>query len=1159
MKQIEGRSLGFKTPSILLVACVLSGVSLFLPEVSLSRFYCIRLENTAMNTPTLQAANSQGIQILEPLPENRYLAWSTRDNLFKNKSIHLPRGSIEPVPDGAFSPFYPTPAAFLENKISGRYCLWILRNTNEPDIMNWLTRRNIEVIHKSQLILADHISYDIIGVQLADFPIAQLSVLSHLRCIYRESGSPEMEDELSVLEVLQGWEDSSPEFGLFETLRKFGTNGGRTRVSIIDSGCDTNSNQDCHPDLRGRIYRYITYTGSPGFDYVGHGTHLSGIIAGTGISRAEDTDGFNFGLGFSPVNPLTVSDALLASPFPPPEGYPGMIRDVALTGSHICNNSWNDGEGSGVGYHPNCAIWDAAVRNADPSLTYASAWPIACIFSIGNAGPASQTITSPKEAKNIITVGATGSLRSGSPESPLELSSRGPCIDGRNAPLLCAPGDVVYSCWPRDAYKTQTGTSVAAAHVTGGAVLLYEWWKDRIKENPSPALLKALLTLNASPLESPWPSPVTGWGRLDFQRKFPDYPTATICNQSILLTPEENTQWIVEVCPWQGEEPLDLVLAWTDMPAAPGANPALINDLNLKVISNGSIYWGNCFDGNVSYAGGNPDTLNNLERVRLINPGNSVTVIVEGADIRGDGVPGNGIPADQDFALAVNGGILSTDPPTIHVNETRVSGFHRIDILAAGISESAGTEFPVHVTSLGDPQGIVVNLPRWDVNNNGIFKGFFHTGHRSRKDEISVLPADILELHPVCCPANQSLYIPVDADPPSVREIAFADIRARSTTISIQTSDICDLMIFYREKGAHHWQTQPSNLQQQNHDVTLADLLPRTTYEMTIALLDLAGNPYSSSHDLPLIEWNTNQSQVRYAEYLNGEPSFESLDGLWQWGIPLGYGTPPDPTGGNTGNYVLGYNLEGNYENRLSPMHAVSPVLDCSDTGHYILSFHRWLGTESGIFDQATVSANTRDNQWDVVWYNPYFDVLDREWQYQTIDVTQQAEENEEFQFRFTQGQTDGGFSRCGWNIDDIILEHQPYSGPTPKPVVVSPEPELNLEINRREFFPGDYFYLKAIVTCQGASTEMSLAVSVTEWDSNSQAAYFFPSWTSSFDWIDIKHPSRGAYPVYIADFYLPETLEKPVKLKFNAYLFNKDTNYIYAISPGLPVVLRAR
>jgi len=100
-------------------------------------------------------------------------------------------------------------------------------------------------------------------------------------------------------------------------------------------------------------------------------------------------------------------------------------------------------------------------------------------------------------------------------------------------------------------------------------------------------------------------------------------------------------------------KPFRVTLAWTDAPGNSATAPQ-VNDLDLQVDFGGQTYFGNHFSGAVSIAGGTGDRLNNLESV-WAPPGASgdFTVRIVGANIAGDGVPGNDDVTDQDFALVV--------------------------------------------------------------------------------------------------------------------------------------------------------------------------------------------------------------------------------------------------------------------------------------------------------------------------------------------------------------------------------------------------------------------------------------------------------------------------------------------------------------------------
>jgi hypothetical protein len=101
-------------------------------------------------------------------------------------------------------------------------------------------------------------------------------------------------------------------------------------------------------------------------------------------------------------------------------------------------------------------------------------------------------------------------------------------------------------------------------------------------------------------------------------------------------------------------KPVRVTLAWTDAPGSTTGN-AFVNNLDLEVVVGGQTFLGNVFNGPNSVAGGSADIRDNVESV-FVPAGvtGNIVVRVKATNIAGDGVPGNGAPLDQDFALVVS-------------------------------------------------------------------------------------------------------------------------------------------------------------------------------------------------------------------------------------------------------------------------------------------------------------------------------------------------------------------------------------------------------------------------------------------------------------------------------------------------------------------------
>lgn len=260
-----------------------------------------------------------------------------------------------------------------------------------------------------------------------------------------------------------------PEWGLEavqapRTWGEFGDRGDGVTVAVLDTGVAAD-HPALAPSYRGRdgdhSDSWYVATGEnypePG-DGNGHGTHVTGSVAGgapgevVGVAPEADWIGVKIlrdnGSGaLSGI--LDGMQWVLA-----PGGDPAAAPDIA-------NNSW------GITGGGDDTFWDAV-----------SAWRSAGILpvvSAGNAGPLPSTLGSPGDYPHSFTVAATDE-----DDVVASFSSRGPAVWGGQeitTPDISAPGHEVRSAWPADlgdgsGYRTISGTSMAAPHVSGVAALV---------------------------------------------------------------------------------------------------------------------------------------------------------------------------------------------------------------------------------------------------------------------------------------------------------------------------------------------------------------------------------------------------------------------------------------------------------------------------------------------------------------------------------------------------------------------------------------------------------------------------------------------------------------------------------------------------------------
>ncbi|HEV3474102.1 MAG TPA: S8 family serine peptidase, partial [Actinomycetota bacterium] len=516
--------------------------------------------------------------------------------------------------------------------------------------------------------------------------IARLAPVLH---VGRSGTRWQLEDEGSTQILAGNVMNGQPVPGYETFLSNLGLDGQGVKIAVVDDGID-----DTHPEFFGRGVQRVTYGPFSQGPPEGHGTHVAGIIGGRGATvgtmRIRDGDGLLYGLGVAPAVSLIDQPAIQIThttlgDFPPTGGFEVYTRDAVRLGAIGWNASWTDGGGTGVGYNAGAANLDALTRDADTATP--GLQPFTFVFSAGNSGSSGSTsrITSPKEAKNIISVASSRGHRAGDIDTISSFSSRGPARDGRVAPTVTAPGETIISARaatgvlctvplsgvndapPADGltlYTGCSGTSMASPHVAGAVALIHDWWRERNGgRDPSPAMDKALLVNTATDLKAPdIPNRNEGWGRVNLRALFDPQAARIYTDESVVLS-DLGEAHSLNVTPADPTQPLKATLVWTDPPGVPAetpSTPALVNDLDLTVLTDtGITYRGNTFKAGQSLPDGPPDRRNNVENVFLASPSGSYRISVTAANLPADGAPELGDQTDQSFALVISNAILA--------------------------------------------------------------------------------------------------------------------------------------------------------------------------------------------------------------------------------------------------------------------------------------------------------------------------------------------------------------------------------------------------------------------------------------------------------------------------------------------------------------------
>lgn len=238
----------------------------------------------------------------------------------------------------------------------------------------------------------------------------------------------------SVTEVVSG----TPSWGLdridgrdlpLDGVYSYQNTGAGVRVYIVDTGVNLT-----HPEYSGRVGSGWDFVDNDGdaSDCHGHGTHVSGTVAGTTVGVAKGAT----------IIAVRVLGCTGSGP------WSQVITGIDwLIANHVKPAVANMSLGGGYSEAVNTAVSNAVTAGITMAVSAGNQNLNACNYS-------------PASTPSALTVAATTRVDARAP-----FSNYGACVD------LFAPGTDIYSSVMNGGYESWNGTSMSAPHVSGVAAL----------------------------------------------------------------------------------------------------------------------------------------------------------------------------------------------------------------------------------------------------------------------------------------------------------------------------------------------------------------------------------------------------------------------------------------------------------------------------------------------------------------------------------------------------------------------------------------------------------------------------------------------------------------------------------------------------------------
>lgn len=290
-----------------------------------------------------------------------------------------------------------------------------------------------------------------------------------------------------------------------EDIKDYKWIGKPTTVAVLDSGMAP------HPDLQGRCICFKDFVNHKNivYDDNGHGTHVCGILCGSG----EASQGKYRGV--APSTRLVVCKVL--------DKKGDGCAEIMIEALNWLKENHKRYDIRIVNISVGVGRMHDKEKSLLLNLTLEELWEegLVIICAAGNKGPKPGSISNIGGLKKVITVGCYDDLQEIYPGNNCDkYSGRGPKSDSFRKPDLVAPGTGIVSCnhlfqkygagkgTYEQLYIAKNGTSMATPMVTGAAALLLqkEPWLSNEK-------VSQRIKMSAEDLGEAWNR--QGWGMLN--------------------------------------------------------------------------------------------------------------------------------------------------------------------------------------------------------------------------------------------------------------------------------------------------------------------------------------------------------------------------------------------------------------------------------------------------------------------------------------------------------------------------------------------------------------------------------------------------------------------------------------------------------------------